>query len=259
LNRRKKTTITGRFFIRYSIIRSSFVIGHSSFVISMETSLHRALKSHYARPGARYEQPLGRYRIDVHNGDELVEIQHGSLAGIRQKIETLVVDHYVRVVKPIVQRKTIVRLHARGGRELARRLSPKQGTLLDVFDELIFFRSIFPHPQLVIEVPLVDIEETRYPGHGRRRRWRANDHVVDDQRLVAVRSETTLRSPADLLALLPYDLPRPWHTGQLALRLATRRHIAQRIAYCLRHMNAVREVGRQGNALLYDFAMRRAA
>jgi hypothetical protein len=225
----------------------------------METSLHRCLKSHYARPGAKYEEPLGRYRIDVHNGDELVEIQHGSLAAIRRKIETLVVDYPVRVVKPIVGRKTIIRLDRRGGRELSRRLSPKQGALVDVFDELIYFRNVFPHPQLIVQVPVVDIEETRYPGHGRRRRWRADDHVVEDQRLVAVRSMVTLQSAADLLTLLPEDLPRPWHTGHLAKQLGIRRHIAQRIAYCLRHMSAAREVGKQGNAKLYDFTVRRAA
>lgn len=225
----------------------------------METSLHRCLKSHYARAGAKYEERLGRYRIDVHNGHELVEIQHGSLAAIRDKIAHLVVDHQVLVVKPIVGRKTIVRLDRPEGKEVSRRLSPKQGVLLDIFDELIFFRRVFPHPQLVVEVAVVDIEETRYPGHGRRRRWRADDHVVEDQRLVTVRSRTTLRSAADLLALLPADLPRPWHTGDLAQQMGIRRHIAQRIAYCLRHMSAAREVGKRGNARLYDFTIRRAA
>jgi hypothetical protein len=226
---------------------------------AMETSLHRCLKSHYARPGAKYEERLGQYRIDVHNGDELVEIQHGSLAAIRDKIARLVVDHQVLVVKPIVGRKTIIRLDRPEGEEVSRRLSPKQGALLDVFDELIFFRRIFPHPQLVVDVPVVDVEETRYPGHGRRRRWRRDDHVVADQRLVAVRSRTTLRSAGDLLSLLPAELPRPWHTGDLSRLLNIRRHIAQRIAYCLRHMSAAREVGKRGNARLYDFSVQRAA
>ena len=225
----------------------------------METSLHRCLKSHFADFGAKYEEPLGQYRIDVHNGHELVEIQHGSLAAIRDKIARLVVDHQVRVVKPIIGRKTIIRLDRPEGREFSRRLSPKQGVLFDVFDELIFFRRIFPHPQLIVEALIVDVEETRYPGHGRRRRWRANDHVVDDQRLVAIRSRLTLRSAGDLVALLPADLPRPFHTGHLSRLLRIRRPIAQRIAYCLRHMSAAREVGKQGNLRLYDFAVRRAA
>lgn len=225
----------------------------------METSLHRCLKSHYARAGAKYEERLGQYRIDVHNGDELVEIQHGSLAAIRDKIARLVVDHRVLVVKPIVGRKTIIRLDQPEGREVSRRLSPKQGTLLDIFDELIFFRRVFPHPQLVLDVPVVDVEETRYPGHGRRRRWRRDDHVVEDQRLVSVRSRTTFRTAADLLSLLPAEMPRPWHTGDLAQLLRIRRHIAQRIAYCLRHMSAAREVGKRGNSRLYDFSVPRAA
>ena len=66
----------------------------------------------------------------------------------------------------------------------SRRLSPKRGTLLDLFHELVYFTRAFPHPNLTIEAVLVEIEEWRYPGHGRRRRWRKNDFVVADQRLV---------------------------------------------------------------------------
>lgn len=232
---------------------------HSPLTSSMETSLHRCLKSHYATSGARYEAKLGRYRIDVHNGDELVEIQHGSFSAIWRKVNDLVVDHALLVVKPIIARKTIVKLSSREGREVSRRLSPKQGQLLDIFDELMYFRSIFPHPQLSIEVALVDMEETRYPGHGRRRRWRANDFIVEDQRLVTVRQTIRLRTAADLIGMLPTDLPRPWHTGHLASQAGIRRGIAQKIAYCLRHMSAAREVGKQGNSRLYDFAVRRVA
>ena len=76
----------------------------------METSLHRALKAHYAgddRP--RTEVRLGGYRIDAIRRRTLVEIQHGSLAAIRTKISKLLVDgHRVLVVKPIVARKTII-------------------------------------------------------------------------------------------------------------------------------------------------------
>src|SRR4029453_11751276 len=52
-----------------------------------ETSLHRELKAMYAGNGsaARREVRWGNYRIDVVTADELVEIQHGSLAAIRGK------------------------------------------------------------------------------------------------------------------------------------------------------------------------------
>ena len=42
---------------------------------------------------------------------------------------------------------------------------------LDLFDDLVHFTRAFPHPRVAIEAPLVEVEELRCPGHGRRR-WR---------------------------------------------------------------------------------------
>lgn len=220
----------------------------------METSLHRCLKTHYAQPGAKYEAKLGSYRIDVLNPDELVEIQHGSLAAIRGKILHLLREHRVRVVKPLIARKTIVRLASRDGIEVSRRQSPKRESLFDLFAELVYFRTVFPHPQLTLDVALVEMEETRFPGHGRRRRWRRDDFVVNDQRLVRVLEMKSFGCVSDLVQLLPNDLPARWHTGHLASGANISRADAQRVAYCLRHMQGIREVGKQGNARLYSFS-----
>ena len=217
----------------------------------METSLHRQLKALYAGPEDRIEVRLGNYRIDVVRGTELVEIQHGSLAAIRDKVRRLAEDHDVLVVKPIVARKSLVRL-SKDGLEVSRRLSPKHGTLLDIFDELVYFTRAYPHPRLTLEIRLVEVEEQRTPGHGRRRRWRRNDHVVVDQRLVAAGEPHRLGTAADLLTLLPAQLPSPFHTGQLAALADVPRAVAQRIAYCLREMGAVETVGKQGNSHLYQ-------
>jgi hypothetical protein len=225
----------------------------------METSLHKLLKTHYALPGAKYEEKLGKFRIDVLNEHELIEIQHGSFAAIRQKIRQLIVDYPVRVVKPIIMRKTIVKLAAQAGSEVSRRLSPKQGTLLDIFSELIYFRDFFPHPQLTVEVALVEVDEVRYPGHGRRRRWSRNDFVVADQSLTSVQKMITLNTPQDLMALLPHTLPKHWTTSDLAKCAGITRSTAQRIAYCLNHMHTTCEVGKQGNSRIYRFKKRLAA
>jgi len=219
----------------------------------METTLHRQLKALYAGTEARVEERVAGYRIDAIRGGQLVEIQHGGLAAIRGKIARLLEEHEVLVVKPLVARKQLVRLSKRGGKEVSRRLSPKQATLLDLFHELVYFTRVFPHPNLTLQVPLVEIEERRYPGHGRRR-WRKDDHVVEDQRLVSVSAVHTFRIAADLLALLPAKLPQPFHTGHLADGLGIHRWIAQRIAYCLRHTGAAAICGKAGNAVLYKRA-----
>jgi hypothetical protein len=219
----------------------------------METSLHRELKRRYAGHDARFEVELGGYRIDVVSGGQLVEIQHGPLAAIRDKVRALLADHRVLVAKPIVAKKLLVKRDGKGGPVLARRLSPKRGRLLDLFDELVSFTRVFPHRRLTLEVLLVEVEEWRYPGHGRRRRWRANDHQVEDQKLLAVHDVCRLRTAGDIARLVSCPLPKPFHTGHLAASLSVERWFAQRIAYCLRKMGAVREVGKKGNARLYEF------
>lgn len=217
----------------------------------METSLHRQLKQRYADRGALVEAPLDSYRIDVIRDGELIEIQHGSLASIRRKVLDLLLGHRVLVVKPIIRSKRLVKREAKGGAVLGRRMSPKRGNVIDLFDELIYFTRVFPHHNLALEVPLVDVEEWRYPGHGRRRRHRQNDHQVEDQHLLEVHSVHRFRTSSDLLQLLPRDLPTPFHTGHLAAQMEVPRETAQRIAYCLRHMGGLIEVGKMGGARLY--------
>jgi len=220
----------------------------------VETSLHRELKFRYAGADAKFEAPLGNFRIDVVSGGRLIEIQHGSLGAIRDKVRKLTEHHRVLVVKPIVVRKTLVSQAGKGGKVLRRRKSPKRGRLLDLFDEMVHFTNVFPHRRLALEVALVEVEEWRYPGHGRRRRWRRNDHQVEDQKLVDVLDTHRIRTAADLAALVDCPLPEPFHTGQLAEGLGVDRWIAQRIAYCLRRTGAARRVGKQGNAWLYEMA-----
>ncbi|NIP87163.1 MAG: hypothetical protein GTO03_17025 [Planctomycetales bacterium] len=220
----------------------------------METSLHRQLKSLYADDPQQVEVRWGDYRIDAVARDWLIEIQHGSLAAIRDKVQDLLRDHRVLVVKPIVATKQLIKRKRKDGAVVSRRRSPRRGSLLDLFDELVYFTRVFPHPNLAVEAVLVDVEEWRYPGHGRRRYRRASDFQVEDQKLVEVRQKCRLAEAADLWKLLPRcRLKCPFHTGDLARGLNTNRGIAQRIAYVMRKTAAVRQVGKRGNALLYSY------
>lgn len=218
----------------------------------METSLHRQLKHLYAEPNGQIEAPLDGYRIDVANDGELVEIQHGSLAAIRDKVRKLLQNYRVRIVKPIIVRKRLIKQDRRGGKVIDRRWSPKRGTIFDLFDELVYFTKVFPHPNLVLEAPLVTIEEWRRPGHGRRRRHRDNDFIIVDQKLTSIEPGATLRTAADLISLASVELPERFHTGHLAEALDVPRWVAQRMAYCWRETGGARVVGKEGRALLYE-------
>ena len=220
----------------------------------MEYSLHRQLKEIYATGGARTEVPLLSYRIDVVRDDWLVEIQHGSLSAIRRKVQHLLAKrHHVLVVKPLVVRKRLVKRGRRGGKIVDTRMSPKRGELLDIFEELIYFTGVFPHAGLALDVPLVEIEEHRFPGHGRRRRWRDRDYQIEDQKLLDIHETTRLETAADLRRLVDVELPSPFNTAHLAEALGVERWIAQRIAYCFRKMGTARTVARRREGFLYEF------
>ncbi len=226
----------------------------------METSLHRALKMLYAVPGAKVEATLGRYRIDVQTPELLIEIQHASLASLRGKLSDLLDDHDVLVVKPIVGVRQLCVYDRRGGRLVRRRQSPNRGEPLDIFDELVYLRRIFPHARLAVELLMVDVEEDRSP-HTRRRRWfNRSKYQVDDQRLVAVGMAHRLSTAADLRGLVESccqgkRLPEPFDTQQLAGSLDRPRWIAQKVAYCLRHMGAVTALGRRKRGWLYEWCV----
>lgn len=229
----------------------------------METSLHQQLKAHYAGDEGVIEVKLGRYRIDAvrprkRRGDLLIEIQHGGLAAIRDKIAELLKKHDVLVVKPIVATKRLVKREKLGGKVLSSRRSPKRGVPLDLFNELLHFTRVFPHKRLTIETPLVEVEEHRRPGHGKRRRWRKNDFVVDDQVLVEVGETHRYETVADLLRLLPPRMPKEFDTGELAKALKIDRWLAQRIAYVLRETGAAKPTGKRGNAIVYQLTQKRA-
>lgn len=220
----------------------------------METTLHRQLKALYAGDQGRQEARVDGFRIDAVGDGRLIEVQHGSLSAIRRKVARLLEEHDVLVVKPIVLSRLLVKRRRKNGPVQHRRRSPKRGRALDLFHELIYFTRVFPHPRLTLEAPLIDIEEWRYPGHGRRRRWRASDYRIEDQRLVAVHETLRLRDAADLRRLAPAPLPTPFHTAHLAEALDVPRWFAQRVAYCFRETGAARPTGKQGNTLLYEFA-----
>jgi hypothetical protein len=225
----------------------------------METTLHQQLKEVYCDDPDMREVVVDGYRIDAVIGEELVEVQQAGLGQIRDKVRGLLNSYHVRVVKPLAARKVLIRRKRRGGKVESTRVSPKHATLYDVFDELVHFCTVFPHPRLTLEVLLTEQEEYRVAK--RKRRWRDKGYRVEDRRLVDILDRHTLRSRADLRDLLPADLPQPFTTADIARQAGIPRWLAQKAAYCLRTTGTATLDGKSGNALLYRWRRfrRRAA
>ena len=220
----------------------------------MESTLHQQLKEHYATCG-QTEVALGDYRIDAIRDHQLIEVQCASLSAIRKKCKVLLEHHSLCVVKPITFRTRIARAKKAGGPVISKRLSPKRGSLLELFEEMIYFIGIFPHPNLTLEVPLVNVVQKRIP-RKKNSRWWQKDYRVEDVTLESFETSIQLQTADDLLKTvqLPDNLDC-FDTSKLAQILDRPRCFAQQVAYVLRKTGAIQQVTRKREGIIY----RRAA
>ena len=223
-----------------------------SINIFNEKPLHAALKQLYGGPNAQFEVRVDGFIIDVVQNDLLIEVQTGGFAPLKRKLVQLSKKYRVRLVKPIAQEKWIIKEPQEAGMAVNRRKSPKRGQVLDIFAELIRIPTLLQEPNFELEVLLTQEEEVRtFVGINaawRRRGWRTRE-----KRLLAVVDRQLLRSPADLVALLPKELPDPFTTRDLAASAKIAPRLAQQAAYCLRKLALIDQIGKRGNAHLYRF------
>ena len=221
----------------------------------MEHSIHRQLKSLYVTDTDRHEVIVDGFRIDAVDGERLIEIQYGSLGAIRDKIRRLLRSHDVLVVKPLAERKQLLKRDVPDGPVVSTRKSPKKQTLWNLFDDLVHFVGVFPHPRLELEVLMTLQDEYRLPAEKKRRVSRG--YIVEDRLLAEVTDRAKLRTVDDLLAMLPDAIKppertEPFSTADLAAAAGISRPLARKVAYCLRRCGLAQVVGKEGNAILYQ-------
>jgi hypothetical protein len=214
-----------------------------------EGPLHATLKQVLARPGDRLEVRFDRFVIDLVRADgELVEVQTGSFGALGKKLDALLDSHRIRIVHPIAAQRRIVRVDA-DGQVLSTRRSPKSAGALEIFDELVAFPSLLTHPNLTLELLLLEEDHIRGPEPVRKGR-RTRD--PGQRRLREVLDMIELTQPPDLLNTLPKPLPdAPFTAKELASSQRCRLVLAQRIVYCLRANALLEPTGNRGRAPLY--------
>lgn len=221
----------------------------SNIGVMREGPLHAAVKAMLARPGDRFEVPVGRFVIDLVRADgELVEVQTGGFSALGPKLDGLLDEYRFRIVYPVAAERRIVRLDADGEVTSVRR-SPKRAGVVEVFDKLVAFPSLLTHPHLIVEVLLLREDHVRGVRVVRRGR-RTRD--PGERRLVEVLDRVELRGPEDVLRALPPLPPGPFSTRELAALLGCGVVVAQRTAYCLRAIGIFESAGKRGHTPLHQ-------
>jgi hypothetical protein len=214
-----------------------------------EKSLHAALKQWYAQPGDQVEAKVDGYFIDLVRDGELIEIQTRRLGALRRKLNALLEHHPVHLIYPIAQEKWIVRKSGSGKKILGRRKSPKAGRLADLFEELVSIPELINHPNLTLEIVLIQEEEIRHDdGRGS---WRRRKQSIHDHRLLQVLETVTFERKEDFLRFLPNGLEQPFSNQSLKERCGSPIHAVRQMTYCLKKMGLIEQVGKNGNQLLF--------
>ncbi|TAH48689.1 MAG: hypothetical protein EYC68_20380 [Chloroflexota bacterium] len=200
--------------------------------------------------------PLEGYHIDIVRGDLLIEIQTRNFFALKEKLPKLLEHHRLRLVHPIPAEKWLVRVAADGVTEISRRRSPKRGTFLDIFDELVHVPTLLTHPNFALDILLIREQEirrvraaherpakrTRFP-----RDWDRHDH-----QLLEVIDSCLIESRADLRAFLPNHLPAQFTNRELARVLDKPYARAQAMTYVMRQCGILAIAGKRGRAILYQ-------
>jgi hypothetical protein len=187
--------------------------------------------------------PLEGFVIDIRRPGLLVEIQTSSLGALGPKLDRLLAEHRMLLVHPIA-----VETHLqRPGKKL--RKSPKRGSIYSVFEQLVSIPTLLDHPNLRLDVVLASVLLVQKPDP-RARRGRGGFRTLDRQ-LRDVREVRRFRTPADLAALLPAELPPRFTTADLAAAAGISRHLAQQMAFCLRALELITDLGRARAGIHY--------
>ena len=214
-----------------------------------EGALHAALKQDYLGESGLAEVPFGGFVADVVRDGVIYEVQTSSFSGLGRKMLALADLSPVVLVHPIPHAKYLVRVQDTESGEFTRRRSPKRGAIVHILRELVYLPEMLKHSNFAVEVVLTEEEEIQTCDPKARRGrggWR-----LKGRHLLNVLERYRLQSADELWAFVDEELPDEFTTADLAASMGQPKALAQQLAYCLRHLDAVEVCGKTGNALNY--------
>ncbi len=216
-----------------------------------EYSLHAEIKNWYRETGDLVESKVDGYLIDIVRGDQLIEIQTGHFYAMRNKLSRLLTKHPVRVVYPIPILKWVSRYDKQESKLLGRRRSPKKGRIQSVFEELIYLQMHILHPNLAVEVLLIEQEDTLInDGKGS---WRRGYWSVEDRKLISIYERRLFCNPNDYLSLLPHNLPVHFSSLEVSKLGGISLGLARKVLYAFTKMNLIKQICSQNSRKYYSF------
>ncbi len=214
-----------------------------------EKPLHGVIKYTVEPNDSYHEQPIGSFRADVITDGAIVEVQTRNLHAMKRKLDFFLTKGRVRLIHPIAARKSILWLDPDSGEVGAPKPSPKKGQPYDLFMELLYLRDYLTHPNLTLELWLLELEEYRFlDGYGKDRKKHSSRYQQVPRELLDI---VVCSCPEDYWRLLP-PLPSPFTRKDLKQALKRSDRFVGRCVYTLEQLSLIQRVGKDGNSILYQ-------
>jgi Fic family protein len=130
------------------------------------------------------------------------------------------------------------------------RKSPRKGSLWDVFKALLYAPEISLLPNVVIELAVVDVAESRVQdGLGS---WRRKGVSITDKRLTGQYPSVLLSNKADYRQFAPFAPGERFTVKDLAAKAGIKRGLAAKALWTLAMIGAVEKVGKRRREAEYE-------
>lgn len=214
-----------------------------------EKPIHAAIKYTVEPNDSYHEVRIGTFVADVVTEQGLVEVQTRNLFGMKKKLAAFLREGNVRLIHPIAEKKWICWVDEESGEVKNPTRSPKRGKPYDSFMELMYLRDYLQHPNLTLELWMLEVEEYRFlNGRGADKK----NHATRYQQVpLDLKEIIVCKCATDYLSLLP-ELPAPFTRKELQKAAKRSECWAQRCIYTLEQLELVRRCGKEGNAILYE-------
>ena len=214
-----------------------------------EKTLHAVLKDYYAPSRDMQEIDIDGYVADIYTGSEIIEIQTGSFAPMRKKLQCFLHNYPVTIVCPIPRIKYLSWINEETGECSKPRKSTVKGSVYRAFYELYKIKPFLEHPNLHFCFPYLEIREYRLLNGWSRDKKRGSCRY--DRIPAALLDEITIYNREDYLQILPEGLPEPFTAKELGKAIGERKETAAKVLHILHYLKLVERCGKSGNSYLY--------
>lgn len=216
--------------------------------VRKEHTLHKVIKFMIDPTGKHHEIKVLNKYADIYMDERIYEIQTKAFNNLRSKLDVLLDYKPVTIIYPTIVKKQIIKMNEEG-EVIVNRKSPKKNWFSTLFFELYKIKVYLNHPNLQIQLFLMDIDEYQQvvPKSYRNRHGKLRiDQVPSDLKEIIVINEKE-----DYLKFLP-ELPQKFTANELQKHLAYPKNHLNYLIQVLKYLELIEMVGKDGRAYIYQ-------